>query len=413
VRILQVTHQFPPHYIGGVELITQALAQGLAQHGHTVHVVTRAPVAKTTQTNEAGVQVHRLPAAPSQTARFAATFADSATHQHLRNLMRAIQPDLVHIQHLMGYPAAWLAGLAELNTPYLVSLHDYWFACANAQLITNYSQSLCAGPAGANCGRCAAARASLRLPNALNAVAGAALTPLMQARNNLLRPLLQHAAKVLAPSQFVRNWFVSAGWVDEAACRVIESGIDPPPENFARTAPPTGQTRFAFVGGLAWQKGVHVLVQAFNELPADVHATLSIAGDLDAFPSYVAELRHSAKHANVHWLGKLAPAQRWELLRRTDVVVVPSLWHETSSLIAREALAAGCTLIASRVGALDEVLARAAPGQAFGVAPGDVAQLAQALQQALAHPHTHTHPATPARVMADYVADIEALYLSI
>ena len=45
-----------------------------------------------------------------------------------------------------------------------------------------------------------------------------------------------------------------------------------------------------------------------------------------------------------------------DILSGVDVVVIPSLWHETFSIVAREALLSGTPVIASEVGALPEII---------------------------------------------------------
>ncbi len=61
----------------------------------------------------------------------------------------------------MGFPSALARMFDERHIPYVISLHDYWFVCANAQRITNDTQHICDGPRGNNCGRCMMARAGL------------------------------------------------------------------------------------------------------------------------------------------------------------------------------------------------------------------------------------------------------------
>jgi len=39
MRILLVTHFFPPNHLGGTEVLTQGLAQALQAKGHTVQVI--------------------------------------------------------------------------------------------------------------------------------------------------------------------------------------------------------------------------------------------------------------------------------------------------------------------------------------------------------------------------------------
>jgi glycosyltransferase involved in cell wall biosynthesis len=345
--------------------------------------------------------VHRIPESTSKTARFLSTFGDSATLRAAAKVLAEVKPDLVHVQHLMGFPLGLMAAVQARGIPYIVSLHDYWFVCANAQRITNDTQQLCAGPSENNCGRCAAARAGLR--GGVGSLAGAPLAQLIRHRTRQLRAVLAGAKCVVANSQFVRNWFGEMGF-DVATWPVIRYGLDMP-ANFARKPSTSQCRRFSYVGGLSWQKGVHVLIEAFNALPEN--AQLRIAGDLSAFDSYAKKLRQMTTHPGVQFLGKQTRTQVWQLLAETDSVVVPALWHETSSLIAQEAIAAGCYVISSQVGALGELIADASLGEL--VQPGDVGQWRAALQRVMTRPAFQVAP-TKARTTADYATDLLGVY---
>jgi glycosyltransferase involved in cell wall biosynthesis len=194
----------------------------------------------------------------------------------------------------------------------------------------------------------------------------------------------------------VRDLFSELGY-DTQRWRVLPYGLD----LCLQPRKPHAGIRYAYVGGLSKQKGVHVLIEAFNDLPEDRH--LFIAGPEHAFPDYVAALKAAARHPNIHFTGAQTREQVWTLLADTDVVVVPAMWHETASLIAREAVAAGCGLIASRMGALTEV---AESSGGVLVAPGD----APALHKALLHAQPATRPPAPCRTANDYTIDMENLY---
>ena len=53
------------------------------------------------------------------------------------------------------------------------------------------------------------------------------------------------------------------------------------------------------------------------------------------------------------WLGHLEYPATDELLRVSDIVVVPSQWPEPLGAVALEAMSAGAAVIASRIGGLD------------------------------------------------------------
>jgi glycosyltransferase involved in cell wall biosynthesis len=165
-----------------------------------------------------------------------------------------------------------------------------------------------------------------------------------------------------------------------------------------------------YIGGLAWQKGVHTLVEACNGLHG---AQLWIAGDEAFDPAYVSHLRSLAS-PNVQFLGQLGREEVWATLAQADLVAVPSLWHETFSLILHEAFAAGTPAIASDLGALSESIRHAEDG--WLVPPGDVTAWQQALGRLIAEPELLSRARAnirPPMSQEDHLDRIEDLYMSI
>ena len=378
MRILLLVHQYPPDYIGGTELYTQTLAGALARRGHHVTVLCRGatPGVGLQQAEENGVVVWRAPASTSMNRRFLSTFGDAPARDAFEHVLGQASPDRVHIQHLIGFPVGVLRSIRERGIPVAITLHDYWWVCANAQLLTNYSGQLCAGPrAYLNCARCVLARAGLGgLWPAVPPVAW----PLSW-RGSHLRAALLQASRVIAPSAFVQAWY-NAHCIPEKRIEVLPHGLEWP-SGLRCSRSPSDPLRLLYLGGLAWQKGVHVLLEAFGRVSGA--AELWIAGNETLDPAYVERLRALAS-SQVRFLGPLNQGQRWEVLSQVDVLTVPSLWHETLSLVTHEAFAAGVPVVASRVGALSEAVQDGANG--LLLPPGDVSAWQAALQRLVHEP---------------------------
>ena len=407
MRILQLVHQYLPEHVGGTELHTRWLAEELARRGHGVSVFYRRSANETMlqqRLDPPGVQVWAVGAGPmTPQRRFLATFGDRDISEAFRRAIAETSPDLVHVQHLMGLPAALMQQLQGERIPFLVTLHDYWWVCANAQLLTNYSQEICAGPrAYLNCARCALARAGqARVWPLLPGLAG-----LLARRNQLLRRILRRARALIAPSQFVADWYIAHGAPAEKL-RVIPHG-SPRLGSQPRLRRPGRALRFAYIGGLAPSKGVHLLVEAFGGL-AD-GAELWLAGDERADSGYVAQLRRTAS-PGVQFLGALSRQQVWETLAQADVVVVPSLWYETFSYIISEAFAAGVPVIASHLGALAERVRHEVDG--LLVPPGDVEGLRRAMWRLSQEPGLLTRLEAgvgPGPTIEAYTSAVETIY---
>ena len=139
-------------------------------------------------------------------------------------------------------------------------------------------------------------------------------------------------------------------------------------------------------------KGLEYLLAALAELPSSL--TLRV---LDGFPAGTAlerQIRELGLCGRVRFSGKVSSQELDRAYRSAAVVVLPSLF-EGFGLPAVEALAAGTPVVASRAGALPEVIAAAGAGVL--VPPADPAALARAISQVLEHWGTEHARALDAR----------------
>lgn len=407
MRILYLVHQYIPEYVGGTELYTHWVAYALNQRGHQVTVFYRRSAEGVGQRHHVEEGVHVWAAwagSPSPTRRFLATFGNLSLVHVFERVLEEAHPDLIHVQHLMGLPVALVHSIQRRGLPFVVTLHDYWWACANANLLTNYSQQICNGPrAYLNCARCALARAGYsRLWPVLLPVAG-----LLAWRNHLLAQALEAASGLVAPTEFVHRWYTAHGAPAERL-QVISPGLERVTATPRRTQRSGGPVRFAYIGGLSWQKGVHVLVEAFNGMRG--MGELWIAGDESCAPAYVARLRAQAT-PSIRFLGRLTREEVWETLAQVDVVAVPSLCYESFSFVVSEAFAAGVPVVASRLGPLADRVRDGVDG--LLVPPGDVAAWRAALQRLVDEPDLLAHlrvNVRPPMALDEHVDRIEALY---
>lgn len=408
MRILQVVHQFPPRRVGGTEIYTENLARELGRRGHDVLVFYAEENITPGEEEEtaSGFRVHRVfyPSPDSPLRLFFLSFRNPFVERSFAHLLERERPDIVHFQHLKGLSARLVPLVKSFGLPTVYSLHDYWLFCANAQLITPGGR-LCQGPVlWLNCAQCAAMR--IQAPHLL--LAAPIIASLFYYRARILRKAVDSIDTFLAPTAFVRDTFVKKG-VPGDKIRQMELGIYLFEEGHFEWKM-EGPLRVSYIGNLAWQKGVHILIQAFSRLDED-RTILNIYGGEDTFPRYAQELHLLARGPNIHFMGSLPRERLWLALAETDILVIPSLWHETFSLVALEAFAAGVPVIASRLGGLAERINHGQDGFLFR--PGDPDDLARYLQLLIDEPtalESLRRNVRPPKPITQVVGEVEKLY---
>jgi glycosyltransferase involved in cell wall biosynthesis len=380
MRILQVVHQFPPSKVGGTEIYTQDLARELARQGHEVIVFHREALATDQPCSEErafdGVRIHRVcyNVSPAPSLRsFLLSFSNRFIEKDFARLLTEARPDVVHFQHLKDLSVALIDVADRHGIPMLMTLHDYWLLCGNAQLLRP-NGSLCRGPLlWLNCAHCAAAR--VHRPHLL--LGAPLIASLFAYRSLMVRRAMGRVPLFITPTLFTKRIFERHG-VPPAKIRHLAPGIDIEVAKTKRANERGGVVRFVYVGGLSWQKGVHVLVEAFNGIDR-AEARLCIYGDESSFPEYSAILHELATNPAIRFVGSVPHQELGQVLADADAVVVPSLWYETYCLVIQEAFAAGVPVIASDLGALAERVTDGVDGML--VPPHDPGALREAMQK--------------------------------
>jgi glycosyltransferase involved in cell wall biosynthesis len=411
VNILQVVHRFWPN-LAGTEVYTLSLAQALA-HSHNVLVyyrdhASRLPGLQAVDDTVAGLPVRRVSLnlaglKHNRYRQFISSYHNPEIEGDFAQTLDRFQPDIVHFQHLMYLSARLVEIARRRNIPVVITLHDFWFKCNNA-LLLRYSGEICHDNEGFRaCADCATGQR--RRPAALRWL----MARILRERDQLLRQALRRAQVVIAPSQFLKDQFVGDGYLPDTAIQVVENGIDTTGVLPHRERSQGEAVRFAYIGSIAPHKGVHILVQAFNQVQGRAH--LEVYGDLEANPGYVAELRQKMTHPAISLQGWLTRQDVWRVLSEIDMLVTPSLWYENSPVIIQEAFAAGVPVIGSDLGGVAEKVQDGVNGLLFPT--GDGPALRMTLQRVVDDPgqiERMRRQIRPVMSAAENTRNIEAIY---
>lgn len=187
----------------------------------------------------------------------------------------------------------------------------------------------------------------------------------------LARWVLRRAAVRLAVSKELAQWSVT---LSGRECEILPMPIGL--ERFADLSPPA-ETGFALgVGRLVEEKGFDVLVEAVSMIDAEARPELTIVG---VGPEQ-SRLESQARRLGVKLRlpGSVPPLELPYWYRRASVVVVPSR-REGFGIVAAEASAAGRVVVATKVGAMPQIIDDGVSG--LLVDPGNADDLYRALLQ--------------------------------
>jgi glycosyltransferase involved in cell wall biosynthesis len=179
--------------------------------------------------------------------------------------------------------------------------------------------------------------------------------------------------------------------------------------------PTRAHVKVSYLGRFDRIKGVHDLARAVHALPARTPLHLEFCGPI----SNVHELTISNEvkaivgpDAWVTFAPPVEPARVFEYLHSVDVLCCPSQTLEGGPTVALEAMGVGTPVIATRIGALAELITDGVNGRL--VPPGDWRALSQALAAVAADPAgtagVWRKNLPPVRTMDDVVRDYLHLY---
>lgn len=290
----------------------------------------------------------------------------------VRELSRVLQderPDLAHFHNTFPLvsPAAYYA-CREVGVPVVQTLHNYRLACPAGGFARD----------GRICEECLEHSLWRAVQHGCyrgSRVASAAAS-LMLSAHRAMRTWTRMVDCYVVPSVFVRNKFIEAGLPPEKLF------VKP---NFVHPDP--GMRDVAgdyalFVGRISPEKGLNTLIAAWGLLGDRI--PLRILGD---GPS-MASLRARASIEGLSCIsfeGRKTRAEVTSAMRGARFLVFPSEWYETFGLTIAEAFACGVPVLASRLGAMAEIVEDGRTGLHF--APGDAAEMAEKVSCAWADPH--------------------------
>lgn len=194
------------------------------------------------------------------------------------------------------------------------------------------------------------------------------------------RRVIRFCDRVLTSSRESADAIQRSFGVPKARLRMVYNGVDTDFfQPFRRERIPN---RLLFVGNTDdYKKGIIQLFKAMALLPSEI--TLTIVDDGLPNKNYAYRIAQKMDLSpRVEFTGKVSPERLRDLYLCCQAVVLPSI-YEGFGLPAAEAMACGTPVVATRAGALPEVIGE--DGAGILVPPRSPVAMAQAIREVLSH----------------------------
>jgi glycosyltransferase involved in cell wall biosynthesis len=390
-RVLICSNVYPPHFVGGAELVAHQYARCLVKLGHRVLVFagdtrSRRRRHATWRDSYDGVSVVRTSLTGEDFSPEFVSFSHPDLDRQFVALLDEFRPTVVHCHNLIGLSAGVLHSARARRVPTVVTLHDHWGFCHRNTLIKRPGEICADYRRCAECLPLVSDGADRRIP--------------IRARNDLLAVELGGADLLVSPSRYLADRYLEAGFAPERLA-TIWYGVDVARFGRLRERPRSSRARFAFVGYFGEHKGLRVILAALAQL-GDVKGRfeLSLVGEGELHAEMRQRVSEDGWDEWVRLPGKVDNARIETVYRDADVLLLPSIWPENQPVSITEAMAAGMTVVASRIGGIPELIDDGVTG--FLVDPDDAGQLAAVMRAFIEDPGlARAHGARAAERMAE------------
>ncbi len=330
MHVLMISWEYPPYVVGGMGKHVAELVPAMADLAEEEPdfrldlLTTRLADGPATESLSHRVRVHRVDVPPMD------------PQDMFNSVMEA--------NHVLERKAVELAQEDPFD---LVHVHDWLVARAGIHLKHRWKAPLVATVHATERGR-----HQSHLP-----------TELSRRINQLEWELCYEAWRIIVCSGYMAGELQGYFSVPSDKMSIIPNAVNPAPlqacppeevERLRRRYAPHGERLLFFVGRITPEKGLQVLLRAMPLILArDPHVRLLVAGkNSEQMQGLVDEL--GIGHA-VELLGFISDEERNCLYNAVDAAIFPSI-YEPFGIVALEAMAAGCNVIASSVGGLSEVV---------------------------------------------------------
>jgi glycosyltransferase involved in cell wall biosynthesis len=328
VRVLFVHNRYLQN-AGGEDTTVEAEIRLLSDKGHTVEAVYF------NNDSFGGSLLSKVKAGLR-------TIYNSDSKQLLKEVIGTFEPDIIHVHnfYFQASPAVFDAA-SECKVPIVLTVHNFRLVCVNALLLRN--NRVCE-----DCIHSFLAWKGILHKCYHNSTVDSTMVALISASHKVKQTWTKKINRYITPSAFMRNKLL------HSSLQLKEEGKIAVKRNFIND-PGTGDISergdyYLFVGRLSEEKGADFLLRSFSALKNE---KLLVVGD---GPQKEALINTYGQQPNITFLGKKDRSEVLRLLKHCRALLFPSIWYEGLPVTIIEAFATGTPVIASKLGAMEEMI---------------------------------------------------------
>ncbi|HHX65323.1 MAG TPA: glycosyltransferase family 4 protein [Chloroflexi bacterium] len=353
MRILVASHGYPPT-VSGVTIVAQKLARAMVARGHDVAVITASERKEAYSDEDGGVRLIRVRS--RNNPFWAEGPIPYISYNELEEIVDNFRPDVLHTHETALLALQFTRYCQQNGLPLLASCH----------YVPRFVVRYLSGDTAADSGP---------------------IESLVWAYSIWLLNRCDH---VVFATPTHRRFFLEQGL--KTPTTIISNGVDT-----SRYKPLNGQDedierrydlpvgpRALFVGRLAKDKKIDVLIRAMNHIPAELNVYLLLVGRGDDRKRLEELCDDLGLQDRVRFLGFVPEEDMPGLFRVADLFVISST-YEVQSLPTLQAMATGLPVVAANALALPELVSDGVSGHL--VPPDDAYAMGQAMSCVLSDRH--------------------------
>ena len=330
MKIFLINNLYTPYNRGGAEQVTQAIAQGLKEHGHKVLIITTRPRFARKPNKSSQEKIYRLPSLFFDLNKIPTFFRifwhfldifDFLNYFKIKKILHKEKCDLVITNNLKGLSYLIPRLIRKLKIKHYHILHDIQLIHPSGLL--RYGQE-----------------------KKLNSF-------LTKIHAKLCTKLFASPDLIISPSRWLLDLHHNFKFFPQS--RKITQN-NPLNTNFFRKQNKIKKNKIftlLYVGQVTEHKGVLFLIQVFRKYFKNREINLEIIGNGDDLE--IAK-KLSTNLENIKFLGKLSHQKVQEKMQEVHALIVPSLCYENSPTVIYEAASLGLPIIASNLGGIPELI---------------------------------------------------------